>query len=307
MYHAYGATMGSSAVAAAVKQRLRSDRPAPISAILLAIFAPWSIFCITNHVMSFSTHYEEPETCYFTVFLCFMVVLSFGYLAHRHASKKAAGDGAAEPVWTGFLFATAVLAWVAGCALGQLNFISNMEPFYDVDSLHTRMSVDPLRMRGQQLLDAGRVMFTEGSRLDLSRQGGLKKDGVTYCVAPVTMGNATLASYDFWAVGTDCCSGVADDFHCGAFDDASARGGVRLLQDGQRAAFELAVLRAETSHGLHADHPIFFHWVRDPLGHTQKRQGAGFKFFVFGASAFFAAQLFAVSIASWSFPNMSFV
>merc|ERR1740121_3126179 len=102
-------------------------------------------------------------------------------------------------------------------------------------NLNTYSDVDPSQMKGQQLMDAGRIVFTQNSKLDIRRSMSFKNLD-SYCVAPITIGNenttyAALASYDFWAVGINCCSDNTADFHCGEFDNSKAHAGLRLMRD----------------------------------------------------------------------------
>merc|ERR1719401_761214 len=112
-----------------------------------------------------------------------------------------------------------------GPALGDSNFWENMQPYYDIQNLNDYSSVDPTRMRGQQMMDAGRVQFVSGATVDFTKAYAFQNLD-TYCVAPITVNNpkvgsvTPLFSYDFWAVGTNCCDGngtSAVNFRCGSY------------------------------------------------------------------------------------------
>ena len=45
-----------------------------------------------------------------------------------------------------------------------------------------------------------------------------------------------MASYDYWAVGVNCCKG--GNFRCGEYNNPKAKNGVRLMDDTQRSYFK---------------------------------------------------------------------
>merc|ERR1740117_1224213 len=47
-----------------------------------------------------------------------------------------------------------------------MNYWMNMQPYYDVDNLNTYPSIYPAHEKGQQMMDAGRVYFADGTVLD---------------------------------------------------------------------------------------------------------------------------------------------
>merc|ERR1719240_401546 len=92
------------------------------------------------------------------------------------------------------------LCWmfIAVClamTFGDMNFWYNMQPFYDIENLNTYPSVNPAREKGQQLMDAGRVYFADGTGLDMKKAMGFKNLDL-YCVAPIVHGENQLASDD---------------------------------------------------------------------------------------------------------------
>lgn len=193
-----------------------------------------------------------------------------------------------EPTWIIFVFFTSAFALMAALALGDANYRYYLEPYYAISTLKAYVGVDPAKVSGQQLMDAGSITFTKGSRLDISRSMGFRNDGI-YCVAPIGPGgqewssvNASVVvepkvtSYDFWAVGKDCCTGGRAEFHCGEFSNKNARGGLRLLgQDEAKGNYMLAVKQAEATHGIFTSYPLFFEWVEDPVAEVNawKEQG----------------------------------
>merc|ERR1719502_2180472 len=68
-----------------------------------------------------------------------------------------------------------------------------------------------------------------------------------YCVAPIVKGNAQLTSYDFWAVGVNCCSGAQSDFRCGEYTNPHSKSGLRLMKDDQRPFYRLAVQQSTST------------------------------------------------------------
>merc|ERR1740123_2703950 len=143
-------------------------------------------------------------------------------------------------------------------------------------------------------MDAGRVVFSPGSSLDVSKAMGFRNED-TYCVAPVAsgsvQGHAPLASYDFWAVGKNCCSGSAGDFRCGWYDAKRARGGVRMVRDEDRAFYRLAVQQAQSTFQIKSVHPLFFHWVEDPNAEIERDRLNGYRFVLIGMFGFFGFQM----------------
>merc|ERR1719183_3474586 len=144
-------------------------------------------------------------------------------------------------------------------------------------------------------MDAGSVNFVNTTFVNTKMGMGFRNDEV-YCVAPITSVQEPLASYDFWAVGMNCCSGAAADFQCGDYNNPHAHAGLRWMKDSQRAFFRLAVQQAEATYGIHAQHPLFFSWVQDPVAEQNSYRADGMKFYTLGMFGYFFIQLFFVAV-----------
>lgn len=152
-------------------------------------------------------------------------------------------------------------------------------------------------------MDAGEIQFIPGSHLDLAKSFGFK-NGDTYCVAPVVgpkKGNATQQTYDFWAVGTNCCSGHTADFHCGEYSNRNAHKGLRFMRDDIRGYLRLAVQEAEASYNIKATHPIFMYWMEHPSDEVNAFREDGYKNLLHAVAFFLIAQFFLTVTASYLF------
>eukprot|EP00928_Gymnodinium_smaydae_P021670 TRINITY_DN18480_c3_g1_i1.p1 TRINITY_DN18480_c3_g1~~TRINITY_DN18480_c3_g1_i1.p1 ORF type:complete len:309 (-),score=49.95 TRINITY_DN18480_c3_g1_i1:100-1026(-) len=271
-------------------------------AVLISLFGPWLLFTAMTSVLSFSIHYNSPGLCSFVQWFCLVVVGFAGYAAY--SAFRRGGIGGGEPNWYIFLFASSLIAWVAALCAGSYNFAHNMQPYYDVMNLNVYPSVDPGSFKGQQLMDAGRIIFTPESKLDLQKSMGFRNLDV-YCVAPVASSSGNMSVYDFWAVGINCCSGHTADFACGEFNNPMAHSGLRLMRDDLRPYFRLAVQQAEAAYNIKARHPVFLYWMQDPISEINAYQDAGFRSYLFGVFLFFSLQLFFVVMAVILFSRMS--
>jgi len=266
-------------------------------AVCLNLFLPWFLFSTVFAVLSFNFHYQHPSFAWMIVGLAFCIVIITALLAFRTHKRDR------DPMWYIFAFIAFLIAALFGMVLGDMNFWYNMQPFYDIENLNTYPSVNPAEDKGQALMDAGRVYFADGVFLDLKRSIGFKNLDL-YCVAPIVKGQDQLASYDFWAVGLNCCSGVSSDFRCGEFNNLHARSGLRLMRDDQRPFFRLAVQQAEAAYNIKATHPLFFYWMQDPVAEMNSYRDDGFKYYLLGIFTHFAFNLFCVICAIIGFSKI---
>eukprot|EP00421_Protoceratium_reticulatum_P068902 CAMPEP_0168405602 /NCGR_PEP_ID=MMETSP0228-20121227/25224_1 /TAXON_ID=133427 /ORGANISM="Protoceratium reticulatum, Strain CCCM 535 (=CCMP 1889)" /LENGTH=341 /DNA_ID=CAMNT_0008419231 /DNA_START=14 /DNA_END=1035 /DNA_ORIENTATION=+ len=274
--------------------------------ILLCLFLPWIVFSVIHGVSSFSVHYFNPGLYYFILVICLVTVLVCVFLALK-SRLKFFSHAEHEPSWILFLAVSMLVAWVAGFLLGGQNFAKNTKRYCDLGNLNSYTDVHPDRMRGQQLMDAGTIQFSSGSHLDLTRSQGFRNNNM-YCVVPIVNGvtgpRDTMATYDFWAVGENCCTGWGNSFHCGNSNSAGGNGGLRLLNDGARPFYRLAVQQAEAKYKLKATHPLFFQWVEDPgrlVDEWKANARSEFLLCIFSALAF---QAFLVAAAVLAFSRL---
>jgi len=266
-------------------------------AVCMNIFLPWFLFCTIYACMSFTVHYSKPTLVWMLVAGGFGIALLAGIMAYRAKQRDR------DPMWYTFAALSFFLAVCLATTFGDMNFWYNMQPYYDIENLNTYPSVNPAREHGQQLMDAGRVYFADGTVLDPKKAMGFKNLDL-YCVAPIVSGSQQLASYDFWAVGINCCSGVSSDFRCGEFNNPHARSGLRLMRDDQRPFFRLAVQQAEAAYNLKATHPLFFYWMQDPVAEMNSYRDDGFKYYLLGVFTYFAFNLFCVVAAVVGFSKI---
>lgn len=259
------------------------------------------MFVYMLRIASFSAHYTSPMFFRGSVVFCGLIVSIFGARAMVSWQLRKHSDNY-EPRWYFFIFVSCLIAWLAAIVCGSWNYAANMKPYYAQAELKMYTSVDPQATRGSQIMDAGSIIFTPNARVDIHRSMGFKDDDV-YCVAPVVSPtlNATMATYDFWAVGVNCCSGHAADFACAIFDDVHAHAGLRVLGDDLLPKFRLAVEQAESAYRVKAANPIFVYWAADPLEAAGAYREAALKAFAMAVLTHFALQLFAVVIAATTF------
>jgi len=271
-----------------------------VVAATVSLLVPWSVFTVNVALLSFTMHYRHSQLCWFVVELEAALVAVCAALAFFAVKNRRAGDTNRDPTWHLFVFASLAFAWSAGLSLGMTNYNTNMLGYYDITSLELYPLLDPSAASGAQLLDAGRIVFATDAYMSQALSYGVE-NGAMYCVTPITAGRAPLASYDFWAVGKDCCSagqGAEVAFNCSIPRLGLPLAGMRLLDEGDTESFRLALKKLEMSRGIRADHPLFFVLTEDPIAELSQRQDRGLRFFIVSTLFHFAFQLFLVALVA---------
>merc|ERR1719440_362687 len=277
-------------------------------ATLVALFVPWLLYCAVFWLLTFWVHYKNPQLCYVLIIALFIVIVGYsGYCAAK-ALKNRFTEPHYQPSWYVFIAVTAFVAFIAALVHGDSNYQHNLRPYYDLTNLEEYVDVDTNVFVGQQLMDAGRIKFKSGTGLRIARSMGFKNHD-TYCVAPIitldpdTAGQP-LPSVDFWAVGKNCCSGVAADFHCSGFSDPQATGVIRMMLDEDRSMYRMAVQQAEATYKMTSNHPLFFQWVHDADEATNDYANRGWYNYWLGIASFFVLQIFLVAVSALAFSKL---
>lgn len=271
--------------------------------LLVCLLAPWSLFCLIAGLLSTPVHGESPRLVYTAVASSFVMVVVTGATAEDwQPSARRSLPMCAQKAWLTLLSATLFVAWLAAVFLGSATYKYWVEPYCRMERLAMYSQVDPTRMPGSELPNAGVVEFVEGAVLDTSRSACYEHQG-SYCVTPITLGgSAGPAALDFWAVGTDWCAAGKNasssaGLRCGAARDLLARGGVRHMLDGDRAFYVEAVRKAERLHGIESRSPVLLHWTSHAASEVRHWRTTAISIVVLGAGAHFLFQSVVVSVA----------
>eukprot|EP00927_Polykrikos_kofoidii_P083751 TRINITY_DN864_c0_g2_i1.p1 TRINITY_DN864_c0_g2~~TRINITY_DN864_c0_g2_i1.p1 ORF type:complete len:258 (-),score=26.37 TRINITY_DN864_c0_g2_i1:50-823(-) len=199
--------------------------------------------------------------------------------------------------WWLFILTTCLASFIVAVIFGQWNFFNHTAHYYNLQNLSAYTAVNPATTLGQEIMDAGQVTFAPGTSIDVKKSMGFRNEE-TYCVAPIA-GSGSLETYDFWAVGINCCSSKMSDFNCGGSANRSAIiGGLRVLNDDDRPFYRLAVQQAQSSFNIRATHPLFFYWTTDPVDQHNRYHRDATKYFLLGMYADFAVQIVLVVVAA---------
>lgn len=202
-----------------------------------------------------------------------LVVFASAVIAGRYFRGFYFGSAMFWGWWPMWLALCCVSATVAGSIAGTYIWSTCLSPYYELKTLQMYKDVNPAKVSGVRIQDAGLVDFTSFVGTDRSKGGCFMNRGDTYCIAPIVFGGQMsyglsnmpqTGSFDYFAVGINCCSCPNRDFQCGDWRNPLANGGIRSLDYASRPFYNLALEDWEGSYGKTAKNPMFFDWVQDP-------------------------------------------
>ncbi|CAD7924820.1 unnamed protein product [Amoebophrya sp. A25] len=167
--------------------------------------------------------------------------------------------------------------------------------------------INPLLQPADEFEDAGVVAFSSDSYLDRAHSTCYRASGISYCLVPIVQDTAGTGdrsrlpdspsgTYDYFAVGTDCCSCPGPgDFRCGDWKYSDGQGGVRQLDNEERGFYRLAAEQWEATWGKDSRTPVFFEWRHRPFATIRALQ-EGFRSQLFTVSVGFTSALLFLAV-----------
>jgi len=175
--------------------------------------------------------------------------------------------------WPMSLFCCVIVATVLGSVTGDYLWSTALSPYLELKKLQKYTDVNPAVVPGVRIQDAGLVDFTENVAMDRAKGGCFMNKGDTYCIAPIVNGGEVKyglagmpasGSFDYFAVGINCCTCPNRDFKCGEWQNPMASGGIRSLDFKARPYYQLALDDWQASYGKTSKTPMFFEWTQGP-------------------------------------------
>lgn len=175
--------------------------------------------------------------------------------------------------WPMWLLFFVVMSMAVGALIGNYIWTGSLKPYWKYSELQMYKDLNPDTVPGERVQDAGLVTFTNFAEMDRAKGGCYMHAGDTYCVAPIVNGGEVKyglkgvphsGSFDYFAVGMNCCSCPNRDFKCGEWRNPMANGGLRSLDEKARPFYSLALDDWKASFGKSSNHPMFFDWVQSP-------------------------------------------
>lgn len=99
-------------------------------------------------------------------------------------------------------------------------------------------------------------------------------------------------SFDYFAVGMDCCGCPNGEFRCGEWDNPLTHGGLRVLDDHKLLKYKLAVKQWESVWGQTAKQPLFFEWTLRPARESAGMGSHANAMGIMAIAAFLCVQIF---------------
>lgn len=228
--------------------------------LFINLCVPWAIFVFCAGTNAFWIRWAHPgcaAACLGLVGLLVAISLLVAFWARRRDP---------DPTWFSYLALISACMAVAGAVAGNGIYTSYSRKYYEIMDLKIAKGIDASVTQGTSVIDAGIFEFLPGNHFKTDFSWHFIR-GTVYCVAPIISNTSDVPlhqTYDFWAVGKDCCSTSASDFRCGSWGSAKAKSGIRVMDPGDTAFYRLAVQQTTSLYDILAPNPIFLTWAASP-------------------------------------------
>lgn len=224
-----------------------------VAKVLELVLVPWILFAAVSASFAFGYHFVSE-------------FIWFGFAVLLGCTTLFTIMSGSERPMNMYLGVLCIGAIIAGGCVGFTCYELQFSHFWFLNDGHVYTNVLPSDPAAGYV-DAGKLLFTEDSRVDTSKSLGYQ-DGDTYCVAPI-LDDSDTGDVEFWAAGVNCCASRGN-FICDDAFEPNARGGavirsVSALSNDVRDKYALAVKQAEAAFEIASTpEPLFVRWVQDP-------------------------------------------
>jgi len=199
----------------------------------------------------------------------------------------------------GFL---SLFALMCGVYVGMYNYHFQFANYWSLSENSSYINVLPSEPASAHS-DAGKLLFTIDSKVDVSKSVGYKAKDV-YCVAPIV--DYATQKIQYWATGTNCCQ-PRGGFNCGEVWNPKARSAVVVL-DSLNTPFPMAhqIFKKAADQACaewelkQASDPLFVRWVADATAEEGKYYKDGVSSLIVYTSVFLVFSVIAGVILQMS-------